>query len=162
MNTDIYIGIDPGTSGALAVIELGCISHVLSFEKVTERDIIETLTDLVNEYGDTFAALESVHAMPKQGVSSTFKFGKAYGFIRGVLLAVGIPFEDVTPQTWQRELKCLTKGDKNVSKAKAQQLFPGVKVTNKTADSVCLAEYARRLWHQRYGSPTAAWPGAER
>lgn len=147
----IFLGVDPGCDGAATVInQSGAVMAVLAFGSSTESDIARSVMDFAS-WGNIFGVLEQVHSMPGQGVSSTFKFGKAYGFIRGVLIAVGIPFEDVTPQTWQRELKCLTGGDKNISKGKAQQLFPGVKVTNKTADSVCIAEYAKRLYHQRNG-----------
>jgi crossover junction endodeoxyribonuclease RuvC len=82
--------------------------------------------------------------MPKQGVSSTFKFGVNYGFLRGMLTAHKIPFEEVTPQKWQKAMGCLSKGNKNVTKAKAQQLFPNLKITHKVADALLIAEYCRR------------------
>jgi len=152
----IFLGVDPGCEGAMTVLAANdsgsYVGDLIAFGGATESEIADALRIFADDY-EVFAALESVHSMPKQGVASTFKFGKAYGFIRGVLIALGIPFEDVTPQKWQKELGCLTKGDKNVSKAKAQQLFPGVKITNKTGDSVCIAEYAKRLWHQRNAIP---------
>ena len=46
---------------------------------------------------------------------------------------------------WQKYLGCLTKGDKNVSKAKAQELFPDLKITHAIADSLLIAEYGRRV-----------------
>lgn len=146
----IFLGIDPGCEGAATFIGFHFIDVILPFENATEADIANSLRQIAEDH-ELFAVLESVHSMPKQGVSSTFKFGRAYGFVRGLLIALQIPFEDVTPQKWQKELGCMTKGDKNISKAKAQQLFPGVKITNKTGDSVCIAEYAKRLWHQRNG-----------
>jgi hypothetical protein len=60
------------------------------------------------------------------------------------LVASGIPFERVTPAKWQRELGCLTKGDKNVTKRKAQELFPDVKVTHANADALLLATWRGR------------------
>jgi len=148
----LVLGVDPGCTGAVTIIDQKGDAESFCFENATEAEIGEFMCDCKRISVRCFAALESVHSMPKQGVSSTFKFGKAYGFIRGVLIAVGIPFEDVTPQKWQKELGCLTKGDKNISRAKAQQLFPGLKMTNKTCDSVCIAEYARRLYHSRNGT----------
>ena len=91
-----------------------------------------------------FATIEAVHAFPKQGVSSTFKFGVNYGLLRGLMIAGAIPFEEVSPLKWQREMACLSKGDKNITKARAQQLFPGIKITHATADALLIAEYARR------------------
>ena len=61
------------------------------------------------------------------------------------------PFEEVAPQVWQKVLGCLSRGDKNVTKAKAQQLFPAIKVTHAIADALLLAEYARRVWVARNG-----------
>jgi hypothetical protein len=83
--------------------------------------------------------------MPGQGVSSSFKFGMSYGSLRMALIAHSIPFESVTPQAWQKSLHCLSGGDKNRTKARAQQLFPNQKVTHATADSLLIAEYIRRV-----------------
>jgi len=82
--------------------------------------------------------------MPGQGVASSFKFGQGYGSLEMALTAAGIPFERVTPQKWQKALGCLTKGQKNVSKRKAQELFPTMKVTHATADALLIAEWGRR------------------
>jgi crossover junction endodeoxyribonuclease RuvC len=83
--------------------------------------------------------------MPKQGVTSAFTFGKGYGALLMALTAAGIPFETVTPQRWQKALGCLSKGDKNVTKRKAQQLWPHITWTHNTADAALIAEYGRRL-----------------
>jgi crossover junction endodeoxyribonuclease RuvC len=152
----VFLGIDPGQSGGLAVL-MGGPLHPKSPEAFvwkmpeTERDLWEIVR--TREVGEAFAVIEAVHSMPKQGVASSFKFGRSYGFLRGCLIASGIPFEEVTPQKWQKALGCLTKGDKNVSKRRAQQLFPGLKITHATADALLLAEYARRLWNAREGKP---------
>jgi len=144
------IGIDPGNSGAMALIKGDSgLRDTAKLSTATEADIAAILmrwkADGAYASAPLFAYLERVHAMPKQGVASTFKFGQSYGFLRGCLVAVGIPFEEVTPAKWQRALGCLSKGDKNVTKAKAQQLFPGIKVTHAIADALLIAEYGRRL-----------------
>lgn len=151
LSESLFIGVDPGMEGAITVIDHKDDVETFCLWKMTEAEIVAFFHDCKRVSKKCFAVLEEVHAMPKQGVSSTFKFGKAYGFVRGALMAAGIAFEDATPQTWQKELRCLTKGDKNISKAKAQQLFPGLHITNKTGDSVCIAEYARRIYHLRRG-----------
>lgn len=138
----IYLGVDPGASGAIVGIwPGGSIQHVRN--DGTEKDVSEWLADVAGE--KCYATLEQVGAMPKQGVSSTFKFGRSYGFLRGLLIAHRVPFETVTPAKWQGFLGCRSKGDKNVTKAKAQELFPLNKWTHRTADAVLLAEYGRRL-----------------
>lgn len=139
----LVIGIDPGSSGAICGIdEHGLLIHKLSG---TEKDAREFLCEFGSDPKDSFAYIERVHSMPKQGVSSVFKFGQSYGFLRGLLIGLGIPFEEVTPQKWQKAMGCMSKGDKNVTKAKAQQLFPGVKVTHAIADALLIAEYGRRV-----------------
>lgn len=133
------IGIDPGASGGIVIRNINGISFGKMPE--TERDIVEMLDAIPRP---RFAFIERVNAMPKQGVSSTFKFGMHYGFLRGVLTALSIPFEDVTPQKWQAAMRCMSKGDKNVTKAAAQRLWPDIKWTHATADAALIAEYGRR------------------
>ena len=140
----LFLGIDPGASGGLAWIsDVACGCEKFA---ATERDILRQF-DAACEYVNLIiAAIERVHSMPKQGVASSFKFGQSYGFLRGLLTAMEIPFEEVTPQTWQKSMGCLSKGDKNVTKQKAQQLFPELKITHATADALLIAEYARRKY----------------
>ena len=75
-----------------------------------------------------------------------FSFGQGYGFLRGLLTAYRIPFQTVSPSTWQKALGCLTKGDKSVTRRKAQEMFPSVEVTNRNADALLLAWYAKEVW----------------
>ena len=142
-----YMGIDPGYSGAIAVVdEVGSLVDLQRL-KDTEHDISSFM--LGRQLTVELAILEKVSAMPRQGVASTFKFGTSYGFCRGLLVCNRVRFEVVPPGTWQRAMGCLTKGDKNVTKAAAQRLFPGEKVVHAVADAMLLAEYARRLAKKR-------------
>lgn len=138
----LIIGIDPGKSGGIAILYPD-IAPIVTKLDCTETDVRSWL--MGNMEGKCFGYIESVHSMPKQGVASSFKFGQSYGFLRGLLVGIGIPFEEVTPQKWQKAMGCMTKGDKNVTKSKAQQLFPGVNVTHAIADALLIAEYGRRL-----------------
>ena len=92
--------------------------------------------------------IEAVHSMPGQGVASSFKFGKNYGFLRGLLVANRVAFDQVSPQRWQKSLSLQKKSKeetktqhKNNIKGKAQQLYPQLKVTLATADAIMLAVY---------------------
>jgi len=146
-----FIGIDPGASGGIGIISTDG-NFAIKFGDKTESDIWNELQPLAADYvAGVFAVIEDVHSMPKQGVSSSFKFGKHYGFLRGLLVASGIAFEPVTPQRWQKAIGCMSRGDKNVTKQKAQQLFPHIKFTHATADAMLLAEYARRSYSSRIG-----------
>jgi crossover junction endodeoxyribonuclease RuvC len=142
----ISIGIDPGKSGGLVAIHPD--GEVEAWKMpATERDIWSFFGDFNRSLGrlpPVFAAIEKVHSMPGQGVASCFAFGMGYGGLRMALIAAGIPFETVTPQKWQKALGCLSKGDKNVTKARAQELFPAIKVTHAIADALLIAEYCRR------------------
>jgi len=141
-----FIGIDPGKSGGIAVITendylatkmpdtlMGVLSHI---------EAIKTAAETRGE--KVFAILERVASSPQQGVCSAFTFGQGYGALQMALLAARIPFDRVTPQQWQKFMRCLTKGNKNVSKARAEELFPKLKITHAIADALLIAEYARR------------------
>ena len=138
-----YLGVDPGGSGAMGLVDEDghYVSHIKL--KETERDVYEWLREYKRVI--KYAVLEKVHSRPGQGVKSVFKFGTSYGFCRGLLVASGVRFEVSTPQKWMKAMKCMTKGDKNVTKAAAQCLWPNVKIIHANADALLIAEYGRRL-----------------
>jgi len=143
----MYIGIDPGQGGGIAWIWAATGS--IDACKFTDTDTIMHLFDCTRKWSTrSMIVMERVHAMPKQGVSSTFKFGQNYGWWRGLLTAFNRPWHDVEPRVWQRHLGCLTGGKKNVTKAFATRLVSesgsSVTVTHAVADAICLAEYARQ------------------
>lgn len=140
------IGIDPGKSGGIAWI--GDDGTVVEAMPETLQDLWELIVSisLNAETGGTgiMAYIEAIHSSPQMGVVSSFTFGRGLGNLEMALTAAGIPFERVRPQVWQKELACMSKGDKNITKRKAQELFPSLKVTHKTADALLIAEYGRR------------------
>ena len=149
----IYIGIDPGKNGGIAVLRIvhnqfiGVSTYV--FDEVSLIDILDEL-----RHHSCKCILEHVHAMPKQGVTSTFNFGMNFGFIQGVLRAYGIPYELVTPQKWKKEFSCTS--DKNTSIGVCKRLFPhaNLKATERCkkdhdgmAEALLMAEYGRRHYN---------------
>jgi Holliday junction resolvasome RuvABC endonuclease subunit len=140
---DSLIGIDPGKSGGIAVYRNG--EMTASKMPDTHKDLFEMLRLIKEESVQPVALLEKVHSMPGQGVRSVFTFGEGYGSLRMALTATAIPYDTCTPQKWQKALGCLTKGDKNVSKAKAQELFPALKITHAIADAILICEHLRRM-----------------
>ena len=138
-----YLGVDPGASGGIAMVRIGQ-AEAWGIKGLTERDLSDLFEHIKRVYAPEVATIEKAWAMPKQGVASSFKFGLNYGFLRGMLCAHRFRFTEITSHKWQRKLECLTKGDKNVSKRRAQQLFPELKITHATADALLIAEYGRR------------------
>lgn len=149
------MGIDPGKSGGIAVLsdEWQLVMPMPETEADIKEVIKQELDSAKEKEQFLRCYLEAVHAMPGQGVVSMFKFGMNYGIIRGILSALGISFETVSPAKWQRALGCLSKGDKNVTKRKAQELFPLLKITHKTADALLIAEYGRRMFNTQENKP---------
>lgn len=168
--THTIMGIDPGKNGGIA-IKTNDETSVLSMSNKTEMDIWEWMVD---QPRPTMCYIEKVHSMPGQGVKSMFSFGQNYGFLRGLLIARGVPFEEVLPNTWQDYMKVkLTTAKKNeidrevarlpkekqAKKKKnleyklkkqntyqrAQQLFPDIKVTHAIADALLISEYGWRV-----------------
>lgn len=139
------IGIDPGLSGGVAWIgyRVGTTTALAYKMPSTEKDLFDFIGEL-KSWGADKAYLELVRSSPQMGVVSAFTFGRGVGSLRMALIAHGIPFEEVTPSVWQGAMKCRTKGDKNVSKRRAQELFPTVKVTHAIADCLLIAEYGRQ------------------
>ena len=82
--------------------------------------------------------------MPGRGVASMFSFGHSAGVIEGVLAALGISYELVTPQTWKKAYK-LTGKPKDAARALAQRFYPSAPLAGKKdsglADALLLARY---------------------
>lgn len=135
------MGIDPGKSGGIAV--LGGESPVALKMPDTVGDLVDALRSLVVS-GVRMAYVERVGVTPQMGVVSAGTFMRGVGNIEAACQALGIRLEWIAPGKWQRELGCLTRGDKNVSKRKAQELFPTLRITHAIADALLIAEYGRR------------------
>jgi len=141
-----FVGIDPGKSGALAVLYPNGSVETQPFNAVNYVDVLSGLRG-----SDVICCVEKVSAMPGQGVVSMFNFGHNLGFIEGVLQANGIAYQLVPPQTWKKEFSL--SSDKAKSIEVCQKLFPKVsllatdrsrKPSDGIAEAVLMAEYARR------------------
>lgn len=143
------VGVDPGKQGGIAVLDAnGPLSAKPMPPSLPELwDELRSIASLWR--GHCFCILEQVHAMPGQGVSSTFKFGQGYGAIEMALVAAGIPFDRVRPTKWQPAVGVPSiKGEsptarKRRLKGRAMELFPELRkdITLKTADALLLAHY---------------------
>jgi len=157
----LIIGIDPGKSGGIAWQQTGPMFADATKFGDTESDIVNQLRYCMQSYDSWFAYIEKVGATPQMGVTSAFSFGRSYGFLRGCLIGLGIPFEEVSPVKWQSEFglrqgKKLAQGDTdkhNAIKGKAQQLFPHLQVTHAKAAALLIAEYGARTINKRQLQP---------
>jgi crossover junction endodeoxyribonuclease RuvC len=146
------IGIDPGLTGAIAVL-----SPTGELERLADLPVIRDgrlawidggglqsfLLDTL--YGRPARAIvERVSAMPRQGVASSFSFGVGFGSILSILQARHLPIELVTPGVWKRALGL--SSDKSASLHKARLLFPSAELHlakhDGRAESLLLAHYA--------------------
>lgn len=143
----MYVGVDPGKKGAFAIISDDDKAHVDIWDEERFIYCMKRVSDR-----RVVAAVEKVGAMPGQGVTSMFSFGQSYGFIMGVLRALGISYQLVPPAVWKREFGLL-RADKQASIETCKQLFPGVsllpgeqcrKDSDGMAEALLIALYAQR------------------
>lgn len=126
-----YVGIDPGNEGALAfyrpatnqlVIHDTPTHQIRVAGRVRNRLDVHRLALILLHDGIRRVLIEEVHALPKQGISSTFTFGFGAGALQGAVAAMQLPMELVTPQHWKR---CLgLSGGKDESRRMASRELP--------------------------------------
>lgn len=152
----IYIGIDPGQTGAIAFLsdqKSNLANKVFDFE---DGEALTWLKDVGEEVYrgniQAVAVLEKVSSMPGQGVSSSFKFGCNFGRWIGRLEALGIPFDFVTPQKWKKAMFDSMPKDnvKEMARDRAIRLLPGMadrlkrKMDHNRAEALLMALYAMK------------------
>ena len=135
--TDLVIGIDPGLTGAIAILSEGTALVALEDLPVCRTpgklawiDGVQLqflLNDKLNGQSAT-AVVELVHSMPKQGVASSFAFGVSFGSVLSILQARQIPLHLISPTQWKRALQLVGK-DKKAALYKARLLFPQADLT---------------------------------
>lgn len=125
---DVIIGLDPGSkSAAFAILtRAGAFIHADDAGDLTTPDNVRLFADHLDGYiagcGAASVVLEQVHALPKQGVTSSFHFGQGYGALQGIVGAFGLPVTLVRPQVWKKALGL--DADEKKSLALARQLYP--------------------------------------
>ena len=129
------IGIDPGLSGAIAVLEdnkvLGIYDMpVMAEGKKSKRQLNSAqLVSIIkqNTYSNDEIAIvvEQVNAMPGQGVTSMFNFGQTFGAIKGVCAALELPIFFVRPIKWKKHFELLNSS-KDASRTKVIEMYPAL------------------------------------
>ena len=149
------IGIDPGLSGGIAILDDLKIFEmfdmpIMSEGKKNKNQLNSAhLVNIIRKHiikGNTFVIVEQVGAMPGQGVTSMFNFGQTFGSIKGICAALELPIFYVRPAKWKKHFE-LINSSKDASRTKVIEMYPTIssklskkKDVNK-ADAVLIARY---------------------
>lgn len=157
----MIVGIDPGLTGAIAVIgeRVDAWDIPVLLKKVNAHELREILRDI--HYGDTLSniemiCIEQVNAMPGQGVTSMFNFGKTVGSIDAVASLMKVPIVYVRPAKWKKDLGLIRPDlvpaeKKELSRQRAIELYPEVcdklkrKKDNGRAEALLIALWAEKF-----------------
>jgi len=144
------IAIDPGVSGGIAYCgpdgEAACINM-----PDTEAKIVDAIRMIVAARGNGRSYIEDVPKFTGRNIpsSTTAVMFQNVGVIRGALIAMGIPMVSVPPKQWQKHFPVGSKSScsgsaewKRKLRAQAENRFPHLNVTLKTADALLILEYA--------------------
>ena len=148
----LTIGIDPGLSGAIAVLDsTGALERLADLPVIRDKSLswidggaLQSFLIDTQAGRQAHAIVERVSAMPGQGVSSSFVFGMAFGSVLSILQARHIGVEFVTASAWKRALGL--SSDKKASLHKARLLYPSAELHlakhDGRAEALLLAHWA--------------------
>jgi crossover junction endodeoxyribonuclease RuvC len=123
------LGVDPGIHGGLALVDSEARQLIDSVDLpvvgvgAKERIDVHAIRSWVEMHRPDHAVIERAQAMPKQGASSGFKYGRAVGAIEAVIALCGVPLTIIEPTAWKK-FHGLRGSDKEASRQRALQLFP--------------------------------------
>ena len=152
----MVIGIDPGLTGAIAVLKdkkVLCLFDmpVMAEGKKNKRQLnsaqlVNIIKKNIDKDDEISMVVEQVNAMPGQGVTSMFNFGQTFGAIKGVCAALDLPIFLVRPSKWKKHFE-LINSSKDASRTKAIEMYPSLsdqlskkKDVNKS-DAILIARY---------------------
>ena len=127
------VGIDPGVQPALAFkdtdnarIELfdDTARKIKRGKKEFTEPDVPVVAERLRTWRPDIVALEHVQAISGQGLTSTASFMRAFGLLEGILIGLGLSYELVRPQRWQRDLR--VKAGPDAARAKALQFYPSL------------------------------------
>ena len=127
------LGIDPGLSGAIAILEDKKVLNMFDMPVMAEGKknkrqlnsalLVNIIKDNINTNDETAVVVEQVNAMPGQGVTSMFNFGQTFGAIKGICAALDLPIFFVRPSKWKKHFE-LINSSKDASRTKAIEMYP--------------------------------------
>ena len=129
------IGIDPGLSGAIAILDNAKVLNIFDIPVMTEGKknkrqlnsalLVSLLKENIKNNEEVAVVVEQVNAMPGQGVTSMFNFGQTFGAIKGICAALGLPIFFVRPSKWKKHFD-LINSSKDASRTKAIEIYPSL------------------------------------
>ena len=129
------VGIDPGLSGAIAVLEEKKVLALFDMPVMSEgkknknqlnsAQLVNILKENIKNDEDITVVVEQVNAMPGQGVTSMFNFGQTFGAIKGVCAALNLPIFFVRPSKWKKHFE-LINSSKDSSRTKVIEMYPSL------------------------------------
>jgi len=152
----IIIGIDPGISGAISILENKKILEVYDTptmidgkknkRQINSAQVTNIIKERLKDGKEVIVVVEHVNAMPGQGVTSMFNFGQSFGVIKGICAALGLPIYFVRPTKWKKHFN-LIKTHKDASRTKVIEAYPEIssklhrKKDSNRADAILIALY---------------------
>ena len=152
----IIIGIDPGISGAISILENKKIIEVhdtptmidgkKNKRQINGAQVTNIIKEILNGGKEVVVVVEHVNAMPGQGVTSMFNFGQSFGVIKGICAALSVPIYFVRPLKWKKHFN-LIKTNKDASRTKVIEVYPEIasklhrKKDSNRADAILIALY---------------------
>ena len=150
------VGIDPGLSGAIAILEDKKVLNIFDMPVMAEgkknkrqlnsAQLVNIIKENTIKNEDIAVVVEQVNAMPGQGVTSMFNFGQSFGAIKGVCAALNLPIFFVRPSKWKKHFE-LINSSKDASRTKVIEMYPSLsnqlakkKDVNKS-DAILIARY---------------------
>jgi Holliday junction resolvasome RuvABC endonuclease subunit len=143
----IWIGIDPGDRGAIALVNWPDFAVVHPLHGLAYDELYNRIGEIKRDHDVRFTFVEKIRPMPSwlRGSIATNKLSKHAGAITMALTGHNMNFQEIEPQVWQRALGCPNRsGNKSTSRRRAVELFPEIKVTNEIADALLIAYHCQR------------------
>jgi len=142
----MYLGIDPGFSGALAVLDENLevihyqdmpIIEVAKKRELDEPELRDILRRFSPYYINLTVGIEKSQTMPNQGIVSSGRYMASYGFLRGLCVGMGLPYILIRPPTWKKAMLADMPKEKGSSIQKVGQIYPNIKLTRKKDHGIC-------------------------
>ena len=127
------VGIDPGLSGGIAILENNKVLKLFDMPVMAEGKknkrqlnsalLVNIIKENISKNEEIAVVVEQVNAMPGQGVTSMFNFGQTFGAIKGVCAALKLPIFFVRPSKWKKYFE-LINSSKDSSRTKVIEMYP--------------------------------------